>query len=130
VAARLIHATDARVLVFAGRGEKALARELVALLPPKRAVALAGLPLAEAASALARLSVLVANHAGVAHLAAAVGTPVVAVSPSTAATPFDLLGGRHIHVRKLNVEAVAADDVYDAACRLLSLNRAELLAAR
>jgi ADP-heptose:LPS heptosyltransferase len=107
-----------------------LAKQLVGLLPPKRAVALESLPLADAVSALARLSVMVANHAGVAHLAAAVGTPVVAVSPSPSPTPYDLLGAQHRHVRGPHVEAVAADEVYEAACRLVSLSRAELLVTR
>jgi ADP-heptose:LPS heptosyltransferase len=130
VASRLVHLLDARVLVFAGRQERGLAKQLVGMLPPKRAVALESLPLADAVSALARLSVMVANHAGVAHLAAAVGTPVVAVSPAPSPTPYDLLGAQHRHVRGPHVEAVAADEVYEAACRLVSLSRAELLVTR
>lgn len=130
VAARLVHVYNTRVLVFAGRGEKAQARQLVKMLPPKSALALEELPLADAASALARLSVLVANHSGVAHLAAAVGTPVVAVSATASPSPLDLLGKHHRHVRGPHIEAISPDEVYEAACCLLSLNRAELLTAR
>jgi heptosyltransferase-2 len=134
VAARLAHATGASVLVFAGRGERGLAREVARqlnqALPPKRVLTLEVLPLAEAVSALARLSVLVANHSGLAHLAAAVGTPVVAVSGTTAPSPRDLLSRQHVHVRGAHVEAISADEVYAAAYRLLTFSRTELLTAR
>ncbi|HYE74739.1 MAG TPA: hypothetical protein VEF04_15475 [Blastocatellia bacterium] len=39
VASRLIHLMDARVIIFGGRGEKSLAKQLTAMLPPKRAAA-------------------------------------------------------------------------------------------
>lgn len=134
VAARLAHAIGARVLVFAGRGEKGLAREVARrlnqALPPKRVLTLEALPITEAAAALARLSVLVANHSGLAHLAAAAGTPVVAVSPTPAPSPRDLLGKQHAHVRSAHISAISADEVYAAAYRLLTLSRAELLTAR
>ena len=63
-----------RVLVSGGEGEGALAAR-VAEAPG--AVALGPMPLAELAALIARAPVLVTGNTGPAHLAAALGTPVV-----------------------------------------------------
>lgn len=130
VASRLIHVMDARIIILGGRSEKSLAKQLQAMLPPKRAAVFDAMPLTETVSTLARLSVLIANHSGPAHLAGAVGTPVVAATASAKPTPYDLLGKHHQHVRAAHIDAVSADEIYEAACRLLNLSRAELLVTR
>ncbi len=143
--ARMIHNFNARVLVFAGPQERGLAKQIVKQLPEKaaekgaakRAIAIESPKLSELASAFARLSLLVANHSGPAHLAAAVGTPVVAVSilgasfgNNSTSSPMDLLGRRHEHLRASHVELISEEAVYEAACRLLKMNRAEFLRSR
>lgn len=130
VANKLIHTLDARVLVFAGPNERGLARSLVKQLPPKQALALESLSLVEIASAIARLSVFVANQSGPAHLAAAVGTPVVATSLRSLPHTNDLLSRNHLLLRKQTLDAITTDEVYEAACQLIKSNRAEFLWAR
>ena len=127
VAQKLIHLLNARVLVFAGPHERGLARAFVKQLPAKQALAFDAAPLADVTSALARLSVLVSNHGGLTHLAAAVGTPVVAISPLTTSHATDLLSQNHQHVRKPQLDAITTDEVYEAACQLIQSNRAESL---
>jgi ADP-heptose:LPS heptosyltransferase len=130
IAARMIHNFDARVIVLAGPAERGAARRLVAELPAKRAIAIESLKLTDFASAAARLSLLVTNHSGPAHVAAATGTPVVAVSTTAGPSSHDLLGEHHEHIRGSHVDLISEEAVYDAACRLLKMNRAELLRSR
>ncbi|MBL8205138.1 MAG: glycosyltransferase family 9 protein [Blastocatellia bacterium] len=130
VAEKLIHLLNARVLVFAGPHERGLARSVVKRLPAKHALAFESTPLAEVTSALARLSVFVSNHGGLTHLAAAVGTPVVAVSTLSPSHANDLLSPNHLHVRKAQIETITTDEVYEAASQLIQSNRAEFLWAR
>ena len=73
---------------------------------------------------------MIANHSGPAHLAGAVGTPVVAVTASATPTPYDLLGKHHQHIRAAHIDLVSADTVYEAACRILNRSRSELLVTR
>lgn len=130
VAAKLIHTLDARVLIFAGPNERGLARTLVQQLPPKQALALESLPVREMASALARLSVLIGSQSGPAHLAAALGTPVVATSLRNTPPTNDLLSRNHLLLRKPTLDQLTTDEVYEAACQLIQTNRAEFLYAR
>lgn len=127
IASRLIHNFNARVLVFAGPSERGMAKKMTAALPAKRAIALESPSIRDFVSASARLSLLVANHAAPAHLAAAVRTPVLAASVSTGSTPWDVLGTNVVHVRAPHAELIAEDEIYEAACRLLKINRAEFL---
>jgi ADP-heptose:LPS heptosyltransferase len=130
IASRMIHNFNARVLVFAGPAERGAARKMVAELPAKRAIAFESLKLTDFASAVARLSLLVANQSGPAHIAAATGTPVIAVSNRSGPSPQDLLGPRHEHIRGSHFDLISEESVYDAACRLLKMNRAEILRSR
>jgi heptosyltransferase-3 len=130
IASRMIHNFDARVIVLAGPAERGAARRLVAELPAKRAIAIESPKLTDFASAAARLSLLIANHSGPAHVAAATGTPVVAVSTTSGPSPHDLLGGHHEHIRGSHVDLISEEAVYDAACRLLKMSRAEFLRSR
>ena len=130
VAEKLIHLLNARVLVFAGPHERGLARAVVKQLPAKHALAFDSAPLNDVTSALARLSVFISNHGGLTHLAAAVGAPVVALSPLSTSHANDLLSQNHLHVRKAMLGAITTDEVYEAACQLIQANRAEFLWAR
>jgi ADP-heptose:LPS heptosyltransferase len=130
VAEKLIHLLNARVLVFAGPHERGLARAVVKQLPAKHALAYDAAPLVDVTSALARLSVFISHHSGPAHLAAAVGTPVVALSPLAVSHANDLLSPNHVHLRKAWLDAITTDEVYEVACQLIQANRAEFLWAR
>ena len=133
IGSRLIHNFNARVLVFAGPQERGLAKHVVGQLPPKRAIAIQSPKLMDLVSAFARLSLLVANHSGPAHVAAAAGAPVVAISTfvkHSSPTLMDLLGSRCEHLRASHVAMISEEAVYEAACRLLKTNRAEFLRGR
>ncbi len=130
VAEKLIHLLNARVLVFAGPHERGLARSVVKQLPAKHALAFDSAPLNDVTSALARLSVFISNHHGLTHLAAAVGTPVVALAPLSLSHANDLLSQNHLHLRKTMLDAITTDEVYEAAGQLIQSNRAEFLRAR
>lgn len=130
IGARMIHNFNARVLVFAGPQERGMAKRIVSQLPPKRAIAMQSPKIPELVSAFARLSLLVANHSGPAHIAAAVGAPVVAISTFVNHSSMDLLGTRNEHIRGSHVAVISEEAVYEAACRLLKMNRAEFLRSR
>ncbi len=130
IAARMIHNFNAYVVVFAGPRERGAARRMAARLPAKRAIAIESPKLPEFVSAVARLSLLVANHSGPAHVAAAAGTPVVVVSPTSGSSPRDVLGQHVIHVRAPHLDLVSEEDVFEAACRLLKRSRADYLRVR
>jgi ADP-heptose:LPS heptosyltransferase len=130
VASRMINNFGARVLLFAGPGEPGLAGKLAAILPAKRTIEIQSPKLSEFASAAARLSVLIANHSGPAHVAAALGTPVVVVTTSTKASPRDLLGAHHEHIRGSHISLISEEAVYESACRMLKRSRAEYLRGR
>ena len=130
IASRMIHNFDARVLVFAGPGERGLAKKLAATLPPKRAIAIESPKIADFVSACARLSLFIGNHSGPAHVAAAAEAPVVVASASVQTTSQDLLGSRSEHIRASHITLIAEEDVYKTACRLLKMNRAEFLRSR
>ncbi|MBO0857464.1 MAG: glycosyltransferase family 9 protein [Chloracidobacterium sp.] len=130
IAARLINNFDARILVFAGPGERGLARRLVASLPARRAIAIESPKIAEFVSAAARLSLFVGNHSGPAHVAAAAGAPVVVASTFVQNSSLDLIGARVDHIRASHFTLILEDDVYNAACKLLKTSRAEFLRSR
>ncbi|HMV81621.1 MAG TPA: glycosyltransferase family 9 protein [Blastocatellia bacterium] len=138
IGARMIHNFNARLLVFAGPQEKGLAKRIVSQLAEKhaakRAIAVQSPKIPELVSAFARLSLLIANHSGPAHIAAAVGAPVVVVSafnPSFGkVSSMDVLGNRNEHVRASHPGLISEEAVYEAACRLLKMNRAEFLRNR
>lgn len=130
LAARLHHNFNARLLLFAGRSERGLARRLAKALPAKSTILMESAKLADVVSTMARLSLFVGNHSGPAHLAAAAGAPVVVISSHPEATAQDVLGQRQIHVRAPHISMITEEAVYHAACQLLQSNRAAALSAR
>jgi ADP-heptose:LPS heptosyltransferase len=130
IAGRLINNFGARVLVFAGPGERGLAKRLAATLPAGRAIAIESPKITDFVSAAARLSLFIGNHSGPAHVAAAAGAPVAVASTFVQPSPQDLLGARVEHIRAPHVALISEEDVYEAACRLLKTNRAEFLSSR
>jgi ADP-heptose:LPS heptosyltransferase len=130
VASRMIHNFNARVIVFAGPRERGLARRLARMLPAKRAIEIQSPEIPAFVSTAARLSLFFGNLSGPAHIAAAVGTPVVVASATSGPSPNDLLGRYHVHIRGSHVELITEEDVYEAACRTLKINRAEYLRTR
>ena len=130
IGARMIYNFDARVMVFSGPWERGAAKKLAEKLPAKRAIVIESPKLADFVSAAARLSLFIANHSGPAHIAAAGGAPVVAISQTSGPSSRDLLGAQHKHLRGSHVELISEEEVYEAACQLLKISRAEILRTR
>lgn len=70
---------DSTVLVTGGPGERELARHVLDALPEAQRIDAVGLDLPTTAAAFARCGLYVGNDSGLTHLAAAVGTPTVAL---------------------------------------------------
>lgn len=135
LACRLVHHYDARILLLNDPGQPGWRREVESELRraiPGRSIRLpARLSFDETLSLLACLSILVAPLGSLAHLAAAVCTPVVALTRDPAPGPLDLLSPHTVHVRPWRQEAQIEDErIYEGACQLLHISRAELLIQR
>ena len=92
LAARLAATSGRRLLIVGGAGERALCG-LVAMAAPGRAFSVAGeLDLLGTAAALAQCELVVTNDSGLAHVAEAVGRPVIALfgptSPQFGYAPY------------------------------------------
>jgi ADP-heptose:LPS heptosyltransferase len=80
VARRLIDAADATIVLTGSAADRPLVDRVAAELPADRVIDVAGeLDLLTLAAILRRLDLLVTGDTGPMHLAAAVGTPIVAV---------------------------------------------------
>jgi|GEM_PF-139183 len=80
---RLLAASPARLLVVGGPGEEALGEEMARVLGPPAINLVGRTTLRQMAAVLRRCRLYVGNDAGPMHVAAAVGTPVVAVFGSS-----------------------------------------------
>lgn len=105
---------DARVLVFGGPGEAPWAGKLTSALPGRVADWTGRTDVAELAALLSCLDLLVCNDSGPMHLAAAVGTPVVAVFGSSEPSQTGPAGEGHVLVR----EPVECSPCFERACPL------------
>lgn len=124
---RLIHNFNARLIVVGGRSERGVAKQFVKSMPAKRAVALQSPQLSDLVSVLARLTVFVTNHAGPAHVAAAIGTPVVIASSMNIPADLNLLSSTHIAVRGISADMISEEEIYQATSQMIKANRAETL---
>ncbi len=127
---RLISQFNARLIIMCGRGEEQRRRRLADALPRQETIPIDRLPLIDYLSLLARLSLLIGNAGAVPHLGSAVGTPVVAVSLSSRATPFEIISQSGITIRAPHFDQPDLQNeeaVFQAACQLLVLNRSRLL---
>ena len=129
IGARLIHNFNARAILLAGPNERGLAKRLAAQLPARRSIVLESPRFPEWVSIAARLSLFVGHVGGPAHLAAAAGAPVVALSNAVDFSPHDLLGPRIAQLRAPHIELISEEAVYESASKLLQMNRAEALRA-
>jgi len=79
VAKRILARDRAHVLFLGSSEERALSHRLAALVDDPRVHFLFGAPLREVAAILERSAIFIGNDSGIAHLAAAIGTPVIAL---------------------------------------------------
>jgi ADP-heptose:LPS heptosyltransferase len=130
VGRRLIHNFGARLIVIGGPSERGIARQLSKEMPARQSLVLQSPQIPELVSLLARLSVLITNHSGPAHVAAALKTPVVVASSMNVPAEVNLLSKTHIPIRGISAEMILEEDVYEAACRLIKASRSDSLWTR
>lgn len=107
VLGRLFAARGYRVFLLGGEADRAAARRLAEALGSAAVDCTRGLRLAETAGILARCRLLVANDTGLAHLAAALGVPVVAVFGPTDERRFAPRGAAPADGRETPVRVVS-----------------------
>lgn len=115
--ARVRAGRDARVVLIGGEAERPRARALN--LADTGVADLTGcLSLRESAALLRRACVLVSSDSGPAHLATAVGTPVVALfgaeSGATGPTRWRPWGPGHTVITKPSMSSITVDEVFNA----------------
>ena len=124
----LIRNDNVRPIVFVGPEERHLIQQMRALFPSS-SVILDKLSLPQLAAAQARLAVFVSNDTGPAHLAAAVGTPVVVLIDLPTPHAYIPLGTSQRLMFSESVMQIEVEDVYAATRELLSAGRTASLFA-
>lgn len=119
----------ARVLVFAGPEESALAKQMRHLFPPSTII-FDKLTISQLAAAQARVSVFVSNDTGPMHIAAAVGTSVVMLSDRPTPNSFVPKEQHHRVVYGSRVGELTVEEVYKVTCEVLATRRTEALFSR
>jgi len=130
VADRLIDAEAVHVVLIAGPGDVAHAQAVEAAMRHRPLNAAGKLSVGELACLLKRARLLISNDSGPVHLAAAVGTPVVAIfgrnQPGLSATRWGPLGPGHMVLQKAEaagfsyITELTVEEVYRAAAKLLA----------
>lgn len=119
---------EVRIVLFAGPEERPLVPEMRRRFP-SGTVVLDRLSIPQLASALARLSVFVSNDTGPLHIAAAVGTAVVALLDKPSPRSFAPLAPRRRLIYSDGLDALPVEKVYQAVRELIAGTRTESLFA-
>lgn len=126
LADHLIRNERVRVLVFAGPEEREMVSHMRTLFPPAT-IFFDRLTIPQLVSVQARLTLLVSNDTGPAHLTAAVGAPVIVVMDRTTPHSFMPVGDQHRFIYSPDISKTTVDEVYRAAHELIALNRTDRL---
>ena len=129
LADHLIRNDRVRVIVFAGPEERQMVPQMRKIFPPGT-IFFDRLTIPELAAAQARLTVFVSNDTGPAHIAAAVGTPVIVILDRPDLNSFTPVGEHNRFIGGPVITNIPVADVYRAAHELLALNRTEQLFSR
>lgn len=130
---RLISNFNARIVIITGPGERRRGIALAESIPPQESIRLDPLPLADFISLVARMSTVIGDAGAAVHLAAAVGTPVAAISISRGSTPTDIIAPAAITIRAPHYDLPDLHDeetVFQSACQLIGLPRTTLFRDR
>jgi len=122
VADHLIRNDRVRVIVFAGPEERALVPQMRSVFPGGT-IFFDRLTIPQLASAQARLTLFISNDTGPAHIAAAVGTPVVVILDQPDLNSFTPVGEQNRFIGGPLITNIPVLDVYRAAHELLAINR-------
>jgi lipopolysaccharide heptosyltransferase II len=117
-----------RVIVFAGPEERALVAQMRTVFPPAT-VFFDRLTIPQLVSAQARLTLMVSNDTGPAHLAAAVGVPVIVIMDRPTPHVFTLVGEHHRLMYGELIHKISVESVYEAVQAVLARSRTDQLIA-
>src|ERR1051325_4309773 len=126
VADHLIRNDNVRVIVFAGPEERDLVPQMRKMFPAGT-IFFDRLTIAQLVSAQARLTVFISNDTGPAHIAAAVGTPVVMIMDRPDPHSFTPAGEANRLIFGPTITEIPVARVYRAAHELIALSRTESL---
>jgi len=129
VADHLIRNDRVRVIVFAGPEERAQVPKMRAVFPAG-SIFFDRLTIPQLASAQARLTLFISNDTGPAHIAAAVGTPVVVILDRPDLNNFVPVGQQNRFIGGPLITNIPVLDVYRAAHELLATSRTDQLISR
>jgi ADP-heptose:LPS heptosyltransferase len=129
VADHLIRNDRMRVIVFAGPEERELVPQMRSVFPAKT-IFFDRLTIPQLASAQARLTLFISNDTGPAHIAAAVGTPVVVVMDRPEPNSYMPIGEQNRFIGGTKIIEIPVADVYRAAHEIISLNRTDQILSR
>jgi heptosyltransferase I len=124
----LIRNDKVRPIIFLGPEERHMAPQMRALFPSP-CVILDKLSIPQLAAAQARLAVFVSNDTGPAHLAAAVGTPIVVLIDVPTPHAYVPLGTSQRLMFSESITAIEVEEVYASTRELLSAGRTATLFA-
>ncbi len=122
----LIRNDRVRVIVFAGPEESELIPRMRSLFPATT-ILFDRLTIQQLASAQARLTLFISNDTGPVHIAAAVGTPVIAVLDRPTPHSFIPVGNHHRIICGTTIRNITVDEVYKAAHEQLASSRTDKL---
>jgi ADP-heptose:LPS heptosyltransferase len=115
-----------RVIVFAGPEERERVPGMRKLFPAGT-IFFDRLTIPQLAAAQARLTMFVSNDTGPAHIAAAVGTPVVVIMDRPDPHSFTPIGDQHKLIYGSSITNISVDKVYKAAREVLAMHRTDHL---
>ncbi|MDQ3907302.1 MAG: glycosyltransferase family 9 protein [Acidobacteriota bacterium] len=130
LADRVARNDDLRAVVFLGPEESARSREIRAAFPARTTSFVERLNIAQLASALARMSVLVSNDTGPVHVAASVGTPTVVAVGRPTRDGYEPVGDLHRVIYGRDIDSITVEEVYAAARAVLAAERTASIFAR
>src|ERR1044071_7450829 len=126
VADHLIRNDRVRVIVFAGPEERALVPQMRSVFPA-RTIFFDRLTIPQLVSAQARLTLFISNDTGPAHIAAAVGTPVIMIMDRPDPHSFTPAGDSNRLIFGPKITEIPVAQVYRAAHELIAISRTDTL---
>ncbi|HJP92970.1 MAG TPA: glycosyltransferase family 9 protein [Pyrinomonadaceae bacterium] len=129
LADHLIRNDRVRVIVFAGPEERAMVPQMRTLFPPST-IFFDRLTISQLASAQARLTLFISNDTGPAHIAAAVGTPVIMILDRPDPHSYTPAGRHNRLIFGSRIGEIPVKAVYQAAHELLAASRTDQLFSR
>lgn len=126
LADHLIRNERVRVIVFAGPEERKMVSEMRQIFPAST-IFFDRMTIPQLVSAQARLTLMVSNDTGPAHLAAAVAVPVIVIMNGLTPHSFTPIGDQHRLIYAESITQIGVETVYQAAQAVLARSRTDQL---